>query len=327
MQIAIYSGPLLALPSFFLICFAASAADIRIGIVGTDTSHVPQYTSIFNDPKAPNHVPGGHVVAAFKGGSPDLEISANRVEKYAEEIRTKWGVEIVPDIATLCSKVDAVLLESVDGRKHLEQVREIVKARKPMFIDKPLATTLADAREIARITKEAGVAWFSASSIRWAGIGDGLRFNDTKGVFVWGPGPELPHHQLDLSFYGIHSAELLVSILGPGCEEVTRVVGKDSDVVTCRWKDGRVGTIETLRPYGPYGVLVMRENAGNTRAPAVVRDAPLDPDQLSKMLRLALQFFEDKVPPVPNEETLEIFAFLDAAQRSKDAGGKPMKLQ
>jgi hypothetical protein len=327
MRSAIYSGPLLAFPGFFLICFAASAADIRIGIVGTDTSHVPAYTNIFNDPKAPNHVPGARVVAAYKGGSPDLEASYTRVDKYAEEIRTKWGVEIVPDIATLCAKVDAVLLESVDGRKHLEQVREIVKARKPMFIDKPLATTLADAREIARITKGAGVAWFSASSLRWSGIADGLRFNDTKGVFVWGPGPELPHHQLDLSFYGIHPAEVLFTILGPGCEEVTRVVGKDSDVVTCRWKDGRVGTIETLRPYGPFGVVVMRENAGNPRAPAVVKGPPVGSDELPRMLRVVLQFFETKVPPVPNEETLEIFAFLDAAQRSKEAGGKPMKLQ
>jgi hypothetical protein len=63
------------------------------------------------------------VVASYKGGSKDIESSNSRVDQYAEEVRTKWGVEIVPDIATLLGKVDAVLLTSIDGRVHLEQAR------------------------------------------------------------------------------------------------------------------------------------------------------------------------------------------------------------
>src|SRR5712692_7353240 len=148
----------------------AAAADLRVGIIGTDTSHVQQFTRMLNDASAADHVAGARVVAAYKGGSPDVESSRTRVEKFAAELGSKWGVEIAPDIPTLCSKVDAVLLESVDGRVHLAQARPVIAARKPMFIDKPMASTLEDAREIARLAKAAGVAWFSSSSFRFGQV-------------------------------------------------------------------------------------------------------------------------------------------------------------
>ncbi len=105
--------------AFLLVAQLAAAADIRLGIIGTDTSHVPAFTQMLNsEAGAKDHVAGARVVAAYKGGSKDIESSISRVDQYAEEVRTKWGVEIVPDIATLLSKVDAVLLSSVDGRVH-----------------------------------------------------------------------------------------------------------------------------------------------------------------------------------------------------------------
>ncbi len=50
-------------------------------------------------------------------------------------------------------------------------------------------------------------------------------------------------------------------------------------------------------------------------------------DGYAPLVREIVQFFQTGRPPVSNEETLEIFAFLDAAQRSKEAGGKPMVLR
>ena len=144
-----------------LLISAAGAADFRLGIIGTDTSHVQLLTAAFNDPSGRDHVPGFRVVAAYKGGSPDVESSYARVDKFAAELESKWNVEIVPDIPTLCQKVDGILLESVDGRRRLEQARQVIAAHKPMFIDKPLASTLEDVREISRLAKAAGVPWFS----------------------------------------------------------------------------------------------------------------------------------------------------------------------
>ena len=312
--------PVMRLLVLMLAVALACAAQIRVGIVGTDTSHVSVFTRAFNDPSAKNHVPGLRVVAAYKGGSPDIESSRSRVESYAKELAEKWNVEIVPDIPTLCSKVDAVLLESVDGRPHLAQARQIIAARKPMFIDKPLAATLDDAREIARLAKEAGVPWFSSSSLRWSEIVTSVKSPDATAVTTWGPGPVEEHHYLELGWYAIHPIEMLFALMGTGCEEVTRVSGATLDTVTCRWKDGRLGTVHALRPYGPYGAVVFRG-----------KDALMPPAKPSvdytPMLKEIAKFFETKQPPVPNEETLELFAFMDAAQRSKEAGGKPTRLR
>ena len=311
---------LAALAAVLGVAASAAAADLKLGIVGTDTSHVVAFTAALNDPSSPDHVAGARVVAAYKGGSPDLPASRDRIEGFTKTLREKYGVEIVDTIAELCKRVDGVLLTSNDGRVHLAQAREIIAARKPMFIDKPLASTLEDARAIARIAKDAGVAWFSTSSQRY-GVA-GLKAADVTGVNVWGPGPLEEHHQLDLSWYAIHEAEMLYTVLGPGCEEVTRMASPDSDVVSCRWKDGRIGTMRALRPYGEYGVVVFHKGQKDQTASITVPTSSYIP-----LIKEFVAFFQSGVPPVPNDVTLELFAFLDAAQRSKDAGGQPMRLR
>jgi hypothetical protein len=298
----------------------AAGADLRLGIVGTDTSHVLGLAVAFNDPAAPDHVPGARIVAAYKGGSPDFAPSRDRIEGFTRQLQEKFGVEIVGSIAELCARVDGVLLTSVDGRVHLAEARAIIAARKPMFIDKPLAATLEDAREIARLAKEAGVPWFSTSTLRY-GVA-AMRTGDVSGADVWGPGPLGEGHPLDLSYYAIHEAEMLFTLLGPGCEEVTRVRTADADVVTCRWRDGRLGTMRALRPYGTYGAVVFRRDAKGQTAQTGVPSSSLAP-----LARDLLKFFGSGVPPVSNEETLDLFAFLDAAQRSVSAGGAATRVR
>jgi len=299
---------------------SASAADLRLGIVGTDTSHVIAFTSILNDPNHSGHVPGARVVAAFKGGSPDLAASRDRVEKYAAELASKFGVEIVPDIPTLLGKVDAVLLESVDGRVHLAQFREIARSGKPVFIDKPLASTYEDAREIAALARRWGVPWFSSSALRYSPALAELRSGSVDGAFVWAPGPLEPTHRLDLSWYGIHAVEILYALMGPGCEEVSRTFAPDAEIVTGRWKDGRVAAIRLVRPYSAYGAVVFSGKE--------VRQSQKDLYTGYRGLVVQIvNFFQTRVPPVPEQETLEMFSFMDAAQRSREAGGAPAKLR
>jgi Oxidoreductase family, NAD-binding Rossmann fold len=299
----------------------AVCADVRVGIIGTDTSHVPAFSKLLNA-TGQDHIAGARVVAAYKGGSKDIEDSSRRVDQYAEEIHTKYGVEIVPDIATLLTKVDAVLIESIDGRLHLEQARLVIAAHKPMFIDKPLASTLEDAREIARLAREAGVPWFSSSSLRFGAIGASGKVADATGVITWGPGPLEPHHYLDLSWYAVHPIEILFTLMGPGCEMVTRTATADSDVIDCRWKDGRLGTVRAVRPYSDYGAVIFRG-----RESVVSHPKSGDAADYRALVSEIVKFFQSGKPPVSNAETLEIFAFMDAAQRSKEQGGKPMALR
>ena len=310
-----------ATPALLLaVAWCATAADIRLGIIGTDTSHVPALARILNDSGAPDHISGARIVAAYKGGSRDLDVSARRVDNFAEEIRAKYGVEIVADIPTLLSKVDGVLLTSVDGRVHLDQARLVIAAHKPMFIDKPLATTLEDAREIARLAKAAGVPWFSSSSLRYTSFVTAMKFADVQGAITWGPAPFQPHHQLDLAWYGIHAIELLYTIMGPGCESVSRTGAEGADVLVGRWKDGRIGTVRGVRPTSEYGALVFRAHeVAETRSKTAGGSDGLTAE--------IVKFFQSGAPPVPNDETLEIFAFMDAAQRSKEQQGKPVALR
>ena len=307
---------------FCALNIAAWAADLRLGLIGTDTSHVTAFTKILNDPSSPDHVPGARVAAAYQGGSPDLPESRERIDRFTAELRGKWQIKIVPSIEELCAQVDGILLTSVDGRVHLAQARPVIAAHKPLFIDKPLAATLEDAREIARLAKEAGVPWFSSSSLRFSGIRH-LLTPDLEGATTWGPGPLEEHHALDLAWYAIHPIEMLFTLLGPGCEKVTRISTPDADVITGRWKGGRIGTVRALRPYGDYGAVVFRKNAKGQTAAATLK---VD-DGYAPLVREIVGFFQTGRPPVANEETLEIFAFLDAAQRSKESGGRPVALR
>ncbi len=314
--------------SIFLLSVLAlplAAADMRIGIIGTDTSHVVAFTRVLNDPANPDHIPGFRVVAAVKGGSMDIPSSKSRIEEYSGELRDKWNVEILTEVSGLGGKVDAILLENVDGRTHLALAKQAFALHKPMFIDKPLASTLEDARQIEKLAAEAKVAWFSASSLRFGELVASAKLPNTVGVTVWGPGPVEEHHELDLSWYGIHPVEMLYALMGPGCETVTRTTGgtdaAGTDVINCRWKDGRVGSVRVLRPNGGYGAVSF--------GPKEVKQGRTDvaPFSYVLLLKQITKFFETGVVPVLNAETMETIAFMDAAQRSKQEGGQPMKLR
>jgi hypothetical protein len=306
---------------FTLILLAASlasAADLKLGIIGTDTSHATAFTKLLNDNLASDHIPGARVVAAYKGGSPDIEESAKRVDEYANEIQKKWDVKLVSSIAELCPMVDGILLESVDGRPHLAQFREAVKCGKPVFIDKPVASTYDDARAIADLAAQSHVAWFSASALRFSEVED-MKNADVTGAIVWAPGPMESHHQLDLTWYGIHGVEMLFTILGTGCVEVSRMSSASEDVITGRWADGRLGVVHLERPYGKYGAI------------AFVKGQKIDsrPDVRVSYIPLVKQivaFMQTGKPVVPNDETMEMFAFMDASQKSLQQNSAAVRL-
>ena len=316
--------------TLFVICLstnrqqAAPQETIKVGIIGTDTSHVPAFTKLLNDPKEPGYIPGARVVAAFKGGSADVESSYKRVDNFANEIRDKYGVEIVASIEELLTKVDAVLLESVDGRPHLAQVRPVFKAQKRVFIDKPFAASYADAREIARLSRESGTPFFSSSSLRYANDVVALKtkpeLGGIIGAMAFSPSPTEPHHP-DLFWYGIHGVETLYTLMGPGCESVTRTNSAGADVVTGKWKDGRLGTFRGIRDgKQDYGAIAFGAKANAATTP------PMKVDYRNLLVEI-VKFFQTGVAPIPPEETLEMMAFMEAADLSKARGGAPVALK
>jgi predicted dehydrogenase len=290
----------------------------RIGIIGLDTSHVTAFTKFINDPAKNN---GCKVVAGYPGGSPDVESSASRVEKFTEELRDKYDMEIVDSIEELCQKVDGVLLESVDGRPHLKQAKPVIAAKKPLFIDKPMAGNLADVLEIFRLANENNVPCWSSSSLRYAPAIVEMKETDTVGQVlgcdVFSP-CSLEEHHPDLYWYGVHGVEMLFTVMGTGCETVRRVQTKDCEFVVGIWKGGRVGTYRGIRTgKSAYGVTILGTKA-------IVQSDKYG--GYEPLVDEIIKFFKTGKVPVPQEETIEIFAFMSAADESKVKGGAAVSI-
>lgn len=299
---------------------AEEPAPLRVGIIGLDTSHVPAFTKEFNRGETEGPLVGIRVTAAYPGGSPDVASSRDRVAGFTEQIR-QMGIEIVDTIESLLSRVDVVLLESVDGRPHLEQARPVILAKKPLFIDKPVAGSLADAIAIFQLAQEHGVPCFSSSSLRFSpgiiGMRNDERVGSVLGCDAYSP-CSLEEHHPDLFWYGVHGVEILFTIMGTGCETVSRTQAPGVDVAVGRWQGGRIGTFRGLRDGATgYGATVFGAK-GIAPAGSYEGYRPLV-DEIGK-------FFRTGKPPVSAEETIEMFAFMEAADESKRRGGVPVSL-
>ena len=299
---------------------STQAKDLRIGMVGLDTSHVTAFTRVLNDKTDKNHVAGAQMVAAVKDSSPDVESSYTRVEKYTTELTGKWGVKLYPTVDELCQHVDAVMIENVDGRPHLRHAIDVIKAGKPLYIDKPLAGTLEDCVKIYQLAKEHKVPVFRSSSLRFAKNTLAARAGDYGKVLhceTFSPAHLEPHHP-DLFWYGIHGVESLFTVMGPGCVSVKRGTTDDGKIeVAGRWKNGRVGIFRDGKGYGGTAKCDSGEHAVGGY------------DGYAPLVEAVIQFFKSGKSPVDARETLEIYAFMQAADESKAANGKevPLKLE
>lgn len=303
-----------------LTSLALRAEDLRLGMIGLDTSHVTAYLNIFNDPKFRDHVPGAKIVAGFKGGSPDVESSRSRVDGFTKTAVEKFGVKMYDRIEELAQNVDAILILSVDGRPHLDQFRRTLAAKKPVFIDKPLAGSLKDAVEMARLSREHKVPVFSSSSLRYTPDSPMLQIDkvgEVKSAISFGPAELEPHHP-DMFWYGIHAVEALYTVMGSGCEQVVRTHTKDTDVITGVWSGGRVGTMQGNRGgRAGYGVTVIGTKG-------VARGG--EKHSYKPLAEAFLKFFRTGEAPVSLDTTVEILAFMEAADESKRRGGAPVKI-
>src|SRR5215203_2418383 len=292
----------------------------RVGIIGLDTSHSVAFTKSLNAPNPLTELKGYKVVAAYPRGSADIESSTKRIAGYTEDVK-KMGVEIVGSIEDLLKNVDVVLLETNDGRPHLEQALLVVEASKPMFIDKPVAGSLKDAIAIYEVAKKYKVPVFSSSSLRYMeNVQDVVQGKVGKvlGADTFSPATIEKTHP-DLFWYGIHGVEILFTVMGTGCQQVTRVSTNDTDIVIGTWKDGRMGTFRGTRTgKHDYGGTVYGEKGNLSLGPFNGYD---------NLLVQIINFFRTGQVPVSPEETLEIYAFMEAADESKRKNGTPVSLE
>lgn len=299
----------------------------NIGIIGLDAMHAVALTKAVNtaDSANTNADPSGNylgyrVTVAYPQGSKTLEHRIKNIPKYTQAVK-EMGVRIVDSIDELLQEVDQVILTSNDGHVHLEQALPVIKARKALFIDKPLAGSWEDALAIYQAAEEHQCPVFSSSTLRFiSGIQqlDQSKIGAVMGAHTFSPAllePSLP----ELLWYGIHGIEMLFAVMGSGCEQVQRRFTEDYDYLIGVWGDGRIGTFRGLRKgKAGYGGTVFGEKGYITIGSF---------EGYEPMAMAIVRFFESKSPPVTLRETLEIIAFILDAEESKAKGGVPIRIR
>lgn len=292
---------------------------MKLGLIGLDTSHVIRFTEILNNPANKYHIQDARIIAAYPGGSPDIFLSHSRLDKFTSEVRDKHGAAILESPEAVANACDAILITSVDGRVHFSQFEKVVAAGKPVFIDKPFATSLRDAEAMFELADRYRVPLMSCSSLRYAGaLTEGL-IKDDKGALIgadcYGP-MELEETNPGFFWYGIHAAEMLFSILGKGCKKVTVATNADHDMAVGEWKDGRIGTVRGNRRGNDwFGALLHREK-GTDFIDVEAHPVPY----YYLLLEQVIQMFKTGTSPIDPQETLDIIRFIEAANKSRATG-------
>jgi hypothetical protein len=295
---------------------------LRLGIVDFDSSHCIEYTRRVNHIglSADQYVDGARVVAGWPGTS---RMSPERIDGFRVQMADA-GVEIVDSAEALIGRIDAVLILSLGGAAHLARVRPFLEAGIPAYVDKPFACTVADAVEMVELARRTGTLLLHASALRFADEVDqfrrlGPRLGALHGLLSYGPAKRASGNP-GLLHYGIHAVEVLYALMGPGCESVTAAHTNSTDVVTGRWRDGRLATCRGARHGSTaYGLLGFCEQA-------VYRSHVSTQNAYRNLLRAVVEALTSGRPFVPYDEVLEVTRFALAALESEHNGGSPVEL-
>ncbi|GAA0924366.1 Gfo/Idh/MocA family oxidoreductase [Nonomuraea longicatena] len=271
---------------------------MRIAIVGPDNTHADHAVRHFNAEQAL----GDARVTALCGGDAER----------AERLGIAWTAARPEE---LIGHIDAAIVMDRDGALHRRHAEPLLKAGIPVLVDKPLATTVADAEAILAAASAGGAAVTSFSALRWTV--DGLRprlagLGEPRAVTATGPVQRTSPYG-GVGFYGIHpvemalhllpvpSAEPVVSVL-PGAVLVTLTAGDAHAVVNLVERDAATAVPFHLAVVGTSGVFA-----------EVVTPAK---DYTLPALRHFAEMVRTGVPPLGEEELLAPVRVLEAVTRA-----------
>src|ERR1043166_2430621 len=230
----------------------------------------------------------------------------SRTEEKRAEFQREFGVAPTPDLATMLAdpRIEGVIL-TVPNEQHLPLAREVAKARKHVYTEKPIASTLEEGLEIEALEKTYGVTVTVGHSARlMAGIrkireaidagelGEGgfieANFSNeralelTPKMWRWykdrapgGPLSQLAIHHFDVVHYlggEIVEASSMASKLSPVGAEVD-----DQSMTLIRFADGKIGYVGAswtspgifaVRVFGAKGLMHFEIDFGTWDTPA-----------------------------------------------------------
>ena len=314
-----------------------AAEPVRVGILGFDNYQSLAFTQLWHKPPEDNpDIAGLKVVAAWRGGSPDIEETLTDIKRWEPRL-VDLGVAMKDSIDEVLNECDAVIIMTIDGRAHRKLAEHALKARKPTYIGRPLAASLEDVIAIFDLAKKYDTPVFSCSQHRYSPgfveMRDHPEVGKVTGCDVYGGCPLVEHHP-DFFWHAVHSIETLYTIMGRGVETVTRAKTDGTELVTAVWKDGRIGTYRGIRNGAiKYSALVFGEK-GIAPAGIYCNSAPVNgvvPKTRYKgyenVATEIAKFFKTGTLPIEPQETIELFGFMEAAHESHRRGGVPVRIK
>jgi len=225
-----------------------------------------------------------------------------------------WGIKVTTNLGEAVAGCDALMLEINDPAYHLEYFTRVAGLGKMIFLDKPFADTLANAKKILDLTQARQLKVFSSSSLRFVPEFTAACDKMPKPAFghVYGLFGK-PPAGTSIVWYCVHTFEMLQRAMGRGAQSV--FVKKDGAGFTAivQYPENRRGVAELLTGTSIYGgCLHDKEQA----CPFVASTARC----YTHLLEHIAKFFQTGEAPVELAETMEVMALLDAAQRSLDSG-------
>ena len=129
---------------------------LRIGIIGLDTSHSIEFTRLIQAPDCHDKVEGLRVVSCLRFPSQfQTEEGQDQRQRQLEE----WEVKVTIDIKEVLKGTDVIMIEINDPALHLKYFKEVMNEGKTIFLDKPMADTFKNAKEIFELAQEKKVRY------------------------------------------------------------------------------------------------------------------------------------------------------------------------
>ena len=285
------------------------AQEVRVGLLGIENSHSAAYTRLWQGEVPPEErVAGARVVACLFQGRTDQD--AEDEKKFLAQLQEMGVQKVVRKPEEMLGLVDAVAVVARDGNEHLALAAPFLRAGLPTFVDKPLATDLAVARQIVALAREHGAPLFSASAVRYYHeVTDYQGYREELGAVrtgsVWSPASR------DLAFYGIHAVEIMGALWGPGAEWVSAFHREHQHLAWVGYGHGGVYAIHLVRYcYPGFGFTYFGEKKS---AQVEAKSGGYGP-----ICRLMTQMFQCGKSPLDPERSLESVAILEAFRRSQD---------
>jgi len=283
---------------------------MRIGIIGAENSHAAAIAKLLNVQKAIE----GFEVTHLWGEAPEF------VKKTIDSVAIP---NVVEKSEEMLGQVDAVMIDHRDGKHHLDAARPFVENNVPVFIDKPLGTSLAACKEFLALRSTCGTPVVTMSSIpHQASVAEIKKrlaeIDPVRLAHFAGPGDPKSEYG-GVFFYGIHQADLLVELFGTGARTVTSTLNGPTLTSVVTFPDDLNATI-TLTKAGKGFRVAAAGEGGEFHTPV-----QNDENVYLVTTKIFTEMFATKKEPFDDRRMLAPVALLEAMDASL-AGGGPVEV-